>query len=121
MDKNLDGMIRESFLTNDEGIPALANKDASWQGVSKGAGKAWKVIFKGQEYERHHWRESQIALDGILLCGDPGRPEWRDKVEMRLGSYGNPDLWQSLSPRCAREFKTGNHTSPHSRYDLGLS
>ncbi len=90
IDKDLRGIIRESFLTNDEGIPALANKDTSWQGVSKGAGKAWKVIYKGQEYERHSWRESQIALDGILLCGDPGRPEWRDKVEMWLGSYGNP-------------------------------
>lgn len=86
---NLYGSIRESFLVSNDGVPTLANKDASWEGVSRGTSKLWQINYDGRSDEFHHWRDSQIAIDGILLCGEPGRSEWHDEVKMRLGSYAS--------------------------------
>jgi len=81
----LNGCIRASFLTNETGKLTLSNDEASWKPSEKDY-KPKLVSLTGQELEMHYfWEENQTCLDGILVCGCPGR----DKECHRLGMRGN--------------------------------
>jgi len=83
---NLGGCIRESFLIDKAGVPTTVNDQARWVGT----GKDWAIQCDEKTHEAHHFRESQIAIDGVLLCGEPGRPQWSSESLMRLGMSVSP-------------------------------
>jgi hypothetical protein len=87
LNQDLNGSIRESFLVNKEGLPALKNQEASWE--SKDESKRYfSLICSNKIHESGFHDQSQISIDGIHLCGVAGRPEWQDDsdVKMRLGN-----------------------------------
>lgn len=89
LDKDLTGSVRESFLLDSKGLPALANQYASWETIIKH--QSFALLYRGTTHQLHYHDQSQISIDGILLCGVAGRPEWQKdhNVEMRLGNIAN--------------------------------
>lgn len=87
INKNLSGNIRESFLIDNAGLPALENQYASWQVAPKKSGKYFSLIHNGEAYAPLSSYRSQISIDGILLCGVEGRPKWQNKFSSSLGFF----------------------------------
>lgn len=98
INKNLHGFLRQSFLIDSENLPCLENEEAKWE--VKTDNVSWKdtdrflsaVMLKDKdkyfEYTGNRGIDDgiTICLDGILICGYPGRSTY-NKYEMReLGS-----------------------------------
>ena len=89
IDNLLNGEIRESFLIDEKGLPALSNEAAIWKFKSEEKARKSFVLICGETiHESRDYYDSQISIDGIHLCGVWGRPEWQqDKdLEFRMGS-----------------------------------
>lgn len=97
VNKNLRGFLRQSFLINEKGLPCIENSEAKWE--TQIDNKKWKdkealkmtVYLKesNQNFEYSLLRVldsgNSICLDGILVCGHPGRAEYLREVAMMLG------------------------------------
>lgn len=85
LDENLHGCIRESFLIDDETrLPALQNQIASWQVLPKNNIESFSLVHAGKTFDADHREWSQISIDGILLCGTAGRPQWQHDLEVKM-------------------------------------
>lgn len=86
---SLHGFARESFLTDDTGLPCLANSEAQWRGKTEGTRKKWDLELlptdRKLDYNYMKW-SVPVCVDGILVAGTPGRPSYFEDVRMRLGS-----------------------------------
>jgi hypothetical protein len=83
IDKNLNGKIRESFLIDDLGLPALKNHNASWKPQQNAANRSeFSLYCNGKAYQSTYHDQSQISIDGIFLCGTAGRPQWQDDFDV---------------------------------------
>jgi hypothetical protein len=85
----LDGNIRESFLIDNSGLPAIKNQEAAWETVQNAADrKQISLLCNGTSYNSTYHDQSQISIDGIFLCGVAGRPKWQEDfdVKMHLGN-----------------------------------
>jgi hypothetical protein len=87
IDSRLSGSVRIAVLVDDHGVPTTANAEAQWLLKEKKAGQGRDIVLatRGQTMEYHAWRESTTCLDGILVCGQPGR----GGKEYHLGEMGN--------------------------------
>ncbi|MDA3614327.1 HD domain-containing protein [Polluticaenibacter yanchengensis] len=97
VNKNLWGYLRQTFLIDEKGLPCIENSEAKWE--TQIDNKTWKdkeelkmtVHLKGNnqnhEYSFHRGPNSghSICLDGILVCGYPGRSEYSRMEMMMLG------------------------------------
>lgn len=91
IDENLTGTIRESFLINDLGLPALDSHNAYWRTRQNAADRLeFALVHKDQEYQSTYHDKSQISIDGILLCGTAGRPQWQDDLEVKMNLGWRP-------------------------------
>ena len=80
-DPRLRGTIRTSLLVDDGGKLAKSNSEAEWfQAEKLGPGLR---IRKEEKVHHFNYRENAVCLDGILVCGDPGRVREGE----RLGSW----------------------------------
>jgi len=84
IDGCLNGHIQESFLIDDKGLPALENAVASWQILFKHNRENLSLVYKEMSYELGYKEQSQISIDGILLCGTAGRPQWHNELEVNM-------------------------------------
>ncbi|MTI38688.1 hypothetical protein E1140_04225 [Fulvivirga lutimaris] len=94
VDSNLKGYLRQSFLIDSNGIPTIENEKAKWELIDT---KNWKdkpnfenVLHikesnKNMQYNYYSRDDNSICLDGILVCGAPGRVEYATEVKMFLG------------------------------------
>lgn len=76
IDLRMNGEIRQSFLVDEDGVPTLANAEASWCYRKKHNYHIKILKLKnGDEFEGNsfHEKEGKLCLDGILVCGYPGR------------------------------------------------
>jgi Molecular chaperone, HSP90 family len=92
-DKNLSGFLRQSFLIDQNGILCLENNEAKWE--TQIDNKIWKdkekfemTLLVKKDNTNHVYNQlhgfdegHSICLDGILVCGYPGRAEY-SKYEM---------------------------------------
>ncbi len=97
VNKNLWGFLRQTFLLDEKGLPCIENSEAKWE--TQTDNKTWKDREKlkmtihlksnnqNHEYSFHHGLDSghSICLDGILVCGYPGRSEYSRMEMMMLG------------------------------------
>lgn len=85
----LRGYVRESFLSDDAGLPCLANDEAEWIGHTEASRKEWRLrlLHGDQEIvddDRRHCGV-QVCMDGILVGGSPGRPSSYKEGRSHLG------------------------------------
>ncbi|MBL7646832.1 MAG: ATP-binding protein [Candidatus Hydrogenedentes bacterium] len=90
-DSRLGGKIRIGLLVDDRGVPCIKNSEAHWE-MRKTRPDRGLHLVKGATSTRFHgpFNESAICMDGILICGDPGREDDGDDLVGRLGSRANP-------------------------------
>lgn len=69
IDPNLNGCVRASFLIDENGKLALSNPEISW--IKEGYHQIMRLS-NGQKLEDHRDNDT-ICLDGIFVCGQPGR------------------------------------------------
>jgi hypothetical protein len=85
----LHGFARESFLTDNAGLPCLANSEAEWHEKVAGTNKQWELHLlptdRKLDYDYMEW-SVPVCMDGILVAGTTGRPSFRNEVRMRLGN-----------------------------------
>lgn len=95
VNKNLWGFLRQTFLVDERGLPCIENNEAKWE--TRTGNKTWshkeelkmtvhlKAENQNHEYSFHRGLDSghSICLDGILVCGYPGRSEYSG-MEMRM-------------------------------------
>ena len=95
VNKNLWGFLRQTFLLDEKGLPCIENSEAKWE--TQTDNKTWKDREKlkmtihlksnnqNHEYSFHRGLDSghSICLDGILVCGHPGRSEY-SRIEMMM-------------------------------------
>lgn len=84
IDQNLHGQVRASFLLDEENKITLKNQDASWQKDENGSLKLFTTN-NTEVYLRDD--DSSTCIDGILVCGSPGRS--RTRSSSRLGWTAN--------------------------------
>lgn len=94
---NLRGYLRQSFLIDENGLPCVENTEAKWE--TQIDNKTWKDqeklnmtihlknLHQNFEYQFNRGMDSghSVCLDGILVCGHPGRAEDSKEVERMLG------------------------------------
>lgn len=97
VNKNLWGYLRQTFLVDEKGLPCIENSEAKWE--TQIDNKTWKDDAKlkmtvhlkannqNHEYSFHRGLDSghSVCLDGILVCGHPGRSEYSRMEMMMLG------------------------------------
>lgn len=80
------GSIRIGLLVDDHGIPTTSNEEAQWEIREKANDR--DIMLKAgdntHQYFGHH-EDSTTCLDGILVCGEPGR----ETKDWRLGNSSN--------------------------------
>jgi hypothetical protein len=93
--KNLNGFLRQTFIVDDNEIPCIENSEARWETrvdskVKNGREKIVMSInlINGNhnfDYPQHVLDEERsICLDGILVCGNPGRSEFLKEGKIML-------------------------------------
>lgn len=94
----LGGFARDSFLTDDDGLPCIANTEAQWRGKREGVRNKWYIELL-QTNRKHDYDDTMewsvpVCIDGILIAGIPGRSSFRKDVFMRLGCR-NSNIYSS--------------------------
>ncbi len=98
IEPQLRGVVREAFLVTKDGVPTSKNEVGEWVYQKTGtSSKGWKLKHEKGEAEHRRIDDSQVSLDGILVCGEPGRPQWDYDSRGYLGMsaspvYGSPFL-----------------------------
>jgi histidine kinase/DNA gyrase B/HSP90-like ATPase/HD domain-containing protein len=86
-DQRLGGAIRIGLLF---GVPTTGNKEAQWDAQQTAMGSKVFLNRDGKKEEYHRpTHESATCMDGILICGEPGRRDDR-AAAMKLGWQGSP-------------------------------
>jgi len=89
IDPRLSGTIRTGLLVDDDGVPTTDNGEAKWEVRDT---KSGHEIYLTKQDESHRYFGSLdnnvTCMDGILICGRPGRGE-DEKISERLGWRGN--------------------------------
>ena len=70
IDPSLNGCVRVTFLVDENGKLALSNPELSW--ITEERLYPIMRLSNGQKLE-DHWNNDTICLDGIFVCGQPGR------------------------------------------------
>ncbi|RZT95598.1 histidine kinase/DNA gyrase B/HSP90-like ATPase [Ancylomarina subtilis] len=97
IDKNLRGFLRQTFLVDENGLPCTENLEARWEPQVDNV--TWKDKEKSEmtllvkstnqniKYNYHLGLEEghSVCLDGILVCGYPGRSGYSKYEMMMLG------------------------------------
>jgi len=115
LDENLGGIIRESFLIDDTGIPCLATQDISWEAERDGSSKSFVIMQNGQKKSEARivktYEGSQISIDGILLCGAASRPDMRfgHRATHIFGSPHSLDVRGILKPEITPAREPAEH------------
>ena len=88
-DPRLRGTIRVGLLTDDKGIPTTDNGEARWE-LRETRNSHEVYLRRGDETFRHHVShdETVTCMDGILVCGHPGRGG-DEEVVWKLGWQRN--------------------------------
>ncbi len=107
IDSRLGGTIRIGLLVDDDGVPTTGNVEAKWEARET---KGVHHIYLSKDDENHRYYglhdDTVTCMDGILICGHPGRGEDEEMVR-RLGWRGNSldlgdpfvvDIRSSLKP-----------------------
>ena len=64
LNNNLDGNIRESFLIDNSGLPAIKNQEAAWETVQNAADrKQISLLCNGTSYNSTYHDQSQISIE----------------------------------------------------------
>ena len=94
---NLCGFARETFLTDDCGIPCLSNSEAAWNAVKDASRKTWRLHFHNSDRKVENHSDDKgipVCLDGILVAGPPGRPSFHKDARSlgwrNSGIYSHP-------------------------------
>jgi hypothetical protein len=85
----LNGMLRESFLIDDNGLPTIENDEGKWIAHVDNNRHFWKFekIRANSAVDKYMSYEGiSVSIDGILIAGLPGRMSYRDEVRYRLGN-----------------------------------
>lgn len=103
INENLRGYLRQSFLLDEQGLPCIENDEAKWE---RKPDKTWneennkmkKTIFikhtqRNIEYQDLYGLDKghSVCIDGILVCGYPGRSEYSELEMFGLGRM-NPQV-----------------------------
>ncbi len=85
IDPCLQGVVRVSVLVDSEGVPAIATPEARWRVPTEGkeAGFFRLATSDGKSVGDLDFHAGQVACDGILVCGSPGRGERLDRLGVR--------------------------------------
>ena len=88
-DSRLRGTIRVGLLIDDKGLPTTDNGEAKWE-IGESMGGREVILCKGDRiWSRFDSDDETVTcMDGILVCGRPGRDGSRKAVSM-LGWRGN--------------------------------
>ncbi len=90
IDQRLGGYLRIGLLVDEDGIPCLANSEARWElKKSNSHHQLFLTTEKSSEQYDVLGRESATCIDGILVCGMPGRKGDENGSARRLGWRGN--------------------------------
>lgn len=101
VNKNLRGFLRQTFLIDDNGLPCIENAEAKWE--TQIDNKTWKdqeklemtLLIKQTsqhiKYSYHFGLDEghSVCLDGIMVCGYPGRAEYPKMEMMMLGQLSS--------------------------------
>ena len=96
VNKNLKGVMRQSFIADANGLPSLENAEAKWELKINDRWAHTNDKYEmslhnkllNQSFNHHYHRlsdKTSICLDGILVCGSPGRSDYQDDHIERLG------------------------------------
>lgn len=110
VDPRLNGMIRASFIVDDDNRLVRSFGNLRWASKENYARpRNWRIVDNDQEVDPAMSSSSQIALDGILVAGRPGRSDLEGDPAMYLGERAVPfrfgrsdfvlDVRGSLKPR----------------------
>lgn len=95
--KDLNGSLKESFLINDKNVPCLSNNEAYWEPKQQGTIKNFVLKKKNGEVCKINHRDFiTVCLDGILVAGNPGRPEYNERTLSKLG-WRNSNIYSHAS------------------------
>jgi hypothetical protein len=87
IDPNLRGFIKASFVAESSGRLVDRIADFGWaQQESFGNPRNWRLMCGDKEVDSGHYH-SQIAVDGILVAGRPGRADVDFDSVMMLGEH----------------------------------
>lgn len=87
LDENLRGAVAESFLVDESDLPALSNDQGAFEPTSSKRTSEWLFTVKGSKHPQRmrSYGTAQVAADGILVAGPPGRGSEYKRVSRRLG------------------------------------
>lgn len=90
---SLSGLIKASFIVDEEGHFTLNNSEARWNlGTVNKMHYVELVNADGTQIERYFpRRENQICMDGILVSGHPGRDDQEGRRRNTIG-YAGPHI-----------------------------
>lgn len=107
IDPQLSGTIRIGLLVDDDGVPTTGNGEAKWEARETEHGHDIYFTKQAESFRYFGPRHgSATCMDGILICGYPGRGEdeeisrilgWRD-ASLYLGDPFVIDIRGSLKP-----------------------
>lgn len=92
LDEELGGFAAESFLVDETGLPALSNGNGAFEPTGDKRTREWVFVAKGSKEGRRvrSYGNVQVAADGILVAGPPGRGLGQEKLRNRLGERASP-------------------------------
>ncbi|MCX5817051.1 MAG: ATP-binding protein [Proteobacteria bacterium] len=96
IDVRLGGSMRESFLIDQQGLPAIENAEAAWK--TRENSKDWELFVGDKKIEDYPWNEHDgitISADGILIAGEPGRASF--KRDSRILGYTNSQIYGPMA------------------------
>ena len=88
-DPRISGMIRIGLLVDDDGVPTTGNSEAKWEVREVKNGHETYLTTQDESHRYYNSRgDNATCMDGILICGRPGRGE-DEETSRRLGWRGN--------------------------------
>lgn len=89
-DYRLGGTIRIGLLVDDDGLPCIENKEARWELKESKVGQDLYLTTEKNSVRYFGPRkETATCMDGILICGQPGREDDDEREAWKLGWRGN--------------------------------
>ncbi|WON95055.1 hypothetical protein [Sphingobacterium sp. UGAL515B_05] len=101
----LQGFLRQSFLLDDQGLPSFESSEAYFEIKTENNSKTNKTpvltLYKKNSAENKEYNitfrdNHSVCIDGILVCGRPGRAEY-DKHEMMMLGHLSTQIYSEHS------------------------